>query len=321
MMLYIIPYLFYSLLSLCGIFLQAEVFSFLTIFGVKPDLLLIIAVMAGLHSGNKNGAAAGAVVGLWADLLAGGFFGVHILVYALIGYIFGSIKNKTMFKSYPGYFFIVLLAGLASGALFIIAYVLVGANYSFWQSFTAIVVPYTFYDCLLIVLAFPFIFLYRRFRGLKIGYVDMFGGGIILITNNEKVDMDYVRKRKAQKGAAKEKQRRKESKQHRSKRERDPEIESAKKVRHKQRGNKRRIDYEHEDFAEYEEIKDAGTSPFHNEGYYGPDIYSEKSYRNTAPKNNRDNDAEIKTNRKKEKYKGNNKNSKNPKKRSRGRDR
>ncbi|MEG2405476.1 MAG: rod shape-determining protein MreD [Clostridiales bacterium] len=198
MMLYVIPYLFYSCLGLLGIFFQAEFFSYLTIFGVKPDLLLIIAVAAGIHSGRNNGAVVGAIVGFWADLLIGGTFGIHILTYGLLGYLMGALGQKMNFKTYPGIFFANLFAGLLSGFIFCIIFGMTGTDMHLALSLGGIIVPYTFYNCLLVTLSFPLIFLYRRFRGLKIGFVDMFGGGIVLVTNNDKVNMEYVEERKDQ---------------------------------------------------------------------------------------------------------------------------
>ncbi len=299
MMLYIIPYLFYSLLALIGIFLQAEFFSFLTIFGVKPDLLVIIAIMAGLHTDSKNGAVAGGVVGLWADLLAGGYFGIHILVYAFIGYLAGCIKHKNIFKTYPGYFFIVLLGSLLSGILFIICYSLVGANYPFWRNFTAIVIPYSFYNSLLLVLSFPFIFVYRRFRGLKIGYVDMFGAGIILISDNKKVDMKYVKERKTKAKSSRAKSKGTLFKQsgggtkHGSKHDAGVNKDRSKA---KNRTTVRKRDKKAERQAE--------LSQFHNEGYYGPsynDSYHYYSVRDHEDEEGNRNDFSKGNNKKKKK--------------------
>lgn len=271
MMLYIIPYLFYSLLALLGILLQGEVFSFIPIFGVKPDLLLILALLAGFHTGEKNGAVAGAVVGFWADLLIAGYFGIHILVYALIGFLAGSIRNKRIFKSYPGYFFLVLLASLVSGILFVIGYTLVGANYGFWQSLFAITIPHTLYNCILVVIAFPAIFIYRRYHGLRIGYVDMFGGGVILITGNRRVDLAYVKERK-EKHRSNRSSSSKKGKKH--KKTRPSELS-----RGKTKGQRPSVSQpQAKKYSSTQGEKDSmERSSYYNEGYYGPSYREEPS--------------------------------------------
>lgn len=274
MMLYIIPYLFYSLLALLGIFLQGEFFSFIPIFGVKPDLLLIIALLAGLHTGEKNGAVAGAIVGFWADLLIAGYFGIHILVYALIGFLAGAIKNKKIFKTYPGYFFVILLASLASGILFVVGYTLVGANYGFWQSIFAVTIPYTLYNCILVVIFFPAIFIYRRYHGLRIGYVDMFGGGVILISGNRRVDLAYVKERKENRKSNRN------SSVKRGKRSKAKKSSPSQLTRGKAKGQKPSVSQsmpKKYNTSDHSENDSRERSSYYNEGYYGPS-YREEDY-------------------------------------------
>ena len=55
-------------------------------FDVHPDLLLLVAVCAGVAAGPGTGAGVGFACGLVLDLLVPGRFGVSALAYLLVGY-------------------------------------------------------------------------------------------------------------------------------------------------------------------------------------------------------------------------------------------
>ena len=54
--------------------------------GVHPDLLLLVAICAGLVGGPSTGAGVGFACGLLFDLFLPGRFGVTALAYLLVGY-------------------------------------------------------------------------------------------------------------------------------------------------------------------------------------------------------------------------------------------
>ena len=97
------------------------------------------------------------------------------------------ILAKGLVEFYPGHFFSVCAGTLFSGFLYLICLNLIGVGLP-WLSSGGIIVPTAFYNAVLMLLAMPFIYLYRRFRGTKIAYVDLTGGGIILTSNNTPVD-------------------------------------------------------------------------------------------------------------------------------------
>jgi rod shape-determining protein MreD len=66
--------------------LQVGLFNDVRFWGVHPDLLLLLAVCAGLTGGPGRGAGVGFACGLLLDLFLPGRFGVTALAYALTGY-------------------------------------------------------------------------------------------------------------------------------------------------------------------------------------------------------------------------------------------
>ncbi|MCX7781062.1 MAG: rod shape-determining protein MreD [Negativicutes bacterium] len=79
--------------------LQSALLPVFAFNGIKPDLLLIITVSAGLLYGKEHGVGVGFFAGLVQDLAAGGIFGLNTLTKILIGLLAGSAERK-VFKEH-----------------------------------------------------------------------------------------------------------------------------------------------------------------------------------------------------------------------------
>jgi rod shape-determining protein MreD len=78
---------------LTTLMLQMELIARTTVFGVRGDIMLGVAVAAGLAAGPENGAIIGFIAGLCTDLLIETPFGLSALTYALIGYFAGGFRR------------------------------------------------------------------------------------------------------------------------------------------------------------------------------------------------------------------------------------
>jgi sRNA-binding protein len=96
----------------------------------------------------------------------------------------------------------------------------------------------TFYTSLISFLCLPFIFLYRRSKGRKIGRVDLLGNGVIFVRGNEKVDMVKVARYRA--ATAKEKIARRERERRRAYEQKKQQAATGAKVRRGAGSNVRR---------------------------------------------------------------------------------
>jgi rod shape-determining protein MreD len=67
--------------------------SRLRIDNIRPDALLLLAVMAGLVAGPERGAVMGFCAGLLADLFLQTPFGLSALAYCLVGFAIGSLQS------------------------------------------------------------------------------------------------------------------------------------------------------------------------------------------------------------------------------------
>jgi rod shape-determining protein MreD len=117
-----------AVLIVVVVIVQVAVFPHLRLFGVVPDLGLLVAVAVGYQEGPEWGALVGFCAGLGYDLFLETPLGLNALVYALVGYGVGVIEGG-LFRS-PRWLpsFLGAVAGLAAGLLFIGIAVLVGVD-------------------------------------------------------------------------------------------------------------------------------------------------------------------------------------------------
>jgi rod shape-determining protein MreD len=73
--------------------LQLGAFDQLTLFGAHADVMLAIAVAAGLLGGPQRGAMVGFVAGLLADLIVPTQFGLSALTFTLVAYGTGLVRS------------------------------------------------------------------------------------------------------------------------------------------------------------------------------------------------------------------------------------
>lgn len=91
-------------------------------FGVVGDLLLLVAISAGLAGGAERGAMVGFAAGILMDLVAWTPLGLSALVYLAIGYAVGTL-HEGVIRSAP---WIPIAATFVASAAGIMLYVLTG---------------------------------------------------------------------------------------------------------------------------------------------------------------------------------------------------
>lgn len=107
-----------SLVLVLALTFQLGVASHLEVFGVQGDLMLLIAVCAGLAAGPDRGAVVGFVVGLGFDLLLQSPFGLSALTYSLVAYLAGSLQDSVLRAAW----WIPVTTAAAASALGVILY-------------------------------------------------------------------------------------------------------------------------------------------------------------------------------------------------------
>lgn len=85
-----------SLLLVLALTFQLSVASRIEVFGVQGDVMLLVAVAAGLATGPDRGATFGFAAGIAFDLLLQSPFGLSALTYAIVAYLAGSLQDSVL---------------------------------------------------------------------------------------------------------------------------------------------------------------------------------------------------------------------------------
>ena len=96
-----------------ALLLQTTLLARLRIFGVMPDVMLLLAVAGGITAGATRGATLGFASGMLIDLFLPTPLGLSALVFTLVGYGVG-VANTGVLRS--AWYIPVLTAGAASVA-------------------------------------------------------------------------------------------------------------------------------------------------------------------------------------------------------------
>lgn len=116
-----------AVLLVAGILLQTTIVPDLRVEGVAPDLMLLLAICAGLAGGAQYGALVGFVAGLLSDLfLVGTPFGLSALSFCLVGFVVGMVRAAVVPENRLVVPLIAFLATAGGVVLFVLIAVLVG---------------------------------------------------------------------------------------------------------------------------------------------------------------------------------------------------
>lgn len=108
---------------LTALVLHTAVFPSFRIFGVTAEVMLLVAVGAGMAAGPERGVVVAFVAGLLADCFLSTPFGLSALVYSVVGWAVGAFHQAVL----PSARWIVMLTGsLATGAG-VVLYAVLGA--------------------------------------------------------------------------------------------------------------------------------------------------------------------------------------------------
>lgn len=135
--------------------LQNTVFSTLSLNGVKPNLLLIIAVYFGFAVSINNGMLTGFFSGLLCDIFFGSYIGVYSFLFMLLGG-FSGVLAKVFYQDdviFP-YVTIALSDGLFGFVYYIFMFLLRG-RFSFVSYANSVILPELLYTLILSVFLIP----------------------------------------------------------------------------------------------------------------------------------------------------------------------
>lgn len=85
-----------GLFIILGFLLQISVVPHIRLFGAKPDILLVLAIVVAIQDGPTAGSFVGFFGGFLQDMMSPGYFGVSALTKAVAAYMAGLLKDMTI---------------------------------------------------------------------------------------------------------------------------------------------------------------------------------------------------------------------------------
>ncbi|MDD4168820.1 MAG: rod shape-determining protein MreD [Desulfotomaculaceae bacterium] len=157
---------FPALLLLFGavLILQSTVLGFITVYGIKPDLILLMAVFNGFLLGPRQGAFLGFVGGIMADLFTGSYIGMNAISKMVAGYlagIFGERFYQDNALVLSGVTFVSSILGL------LVDYLLLHfleIQVTIFYAFFRVIIPTAFYNAVLVPLLYGHVLRFMKIK-------------------------------------------------------------------------------------------------------------------------------------------------------------
>lgn len=143
--------------------LQSTVLEYIEIFGVRPNLLLVVAISVALIRGDLESAFMGLACGIGMDILIGRALGWYGLSLFLICFLIAQINSK-LYKENPliPVFFIFTSSVAVETIYYLITFFLKGYD-NFVFIITKLILPSSLYNALLCFPIFKLItYLYKK---------------------------------------------------------------------------------------------------------------------------------------------------------------
>ena len=146
-----------GLLALTTVVVQVAVMPHLRLFGVVPDLGLVLTIAVAYHDDAETAAIVGFVTGLGFDLFLSTPVGASALAYSVTGYLTGLVQAGLIRSSRWLPLVLGALGGLVGGLMFVGIAILAGTDALRGSGTFETVVRSACYDAIVALVVFPLV--------------------------------------------------------------------------------------------------------------------------------------------------------------------
>ncbi len=139
------------------LFLEVNIFPFIPIAGIVPNLIIIFALFIGLFANTKYGVLFGVIFGIIIDCIYSSRIGITAVMLGAVGFL-GAYFDKNFSKE-SKITIILMVAGstiLYEFGLYILNGVIIGYSYEWW-AFIKILLLEVLYNVLISIIFYPII--------------------------------------------------------------------------------------------------------------------------------------------------------------------
>lgn len=145
------------LLIFLAFFIQTSIFPLIPFFSCSPNLLLIITFSYGLLYGEDIGIATGVFCGFICDMYLNGEFGLYILIYSLLGYFNGTLRNSFFDDSISFPMMLSVVNGFAYNIYIYFSHFLIRKKFDILYYFFKIMIPNVLFTLIATVIIYKFL--------------------------------------------------------------------------------------------------------------------------------------------------------------------
>lgn len=135
-----------------SLLVQVSALNSFQIFGVKPDLVMLVVVFNAFLRGHREGAFVGFVAGIFQDILTGSYIGLNALSYMTVGYLVGMTEAKLYKDSSVIIMVLTWFASIAGQLVYYLLLLFGGVGISPVVALTRVMFPAATYTALLVPL-------------------------------------------------------------------------------------------------------------------------------------------------------------------------
>ena len=147
-----------GLLVVITFILDTSLFQALRIYGIKPDVMLILVTSYALLQGGGYGAFTGLACGLFTDLFFGRAIGLNALAYMIVGFVIGKGSDRVFKDSVFTAILFQAIAVVLFHQIYFALNFLIGVKVSYVYGLTHIMLPEMVYNMVVGVLVYRLIY-------------------------------------------------------------------------------------------------------------------------------------------------------------------
>ena len=148
--------LVFLLLVLGALIVQSTALNYFSIFGVIPDLVLVLAILNGFLRGTREGAFLGFVAGILQDLVSGGYFGVNAITKMVAGYLAGLGEGRLYRENRLIAAALTWLCTFLSELVYYLLLYMINVHVSVLPAIFQIILPVSLYNAMSVLIIYGF---------------------------------------------------------------------------------------------------------------------------------------------------------------------
>lgn len=152
-----IKILFYSFFIFLFLALQTTLLDYASVYGVKPNILIVFIIVAALLRGNVEGGAVGFFAGLAIDMSFGSALGFYALLGFYLGIAAGSVNRRLFRDNLLVVLFFTFIYSIAYESMVYIINNIMSGNLQLLYPLTRVILPEAVYNCAVSVLIYPLV--------------------------------------------------------------------------------------------------------------------------------------------------------------------